>query len=138
VLITSGADIVSEAFSDKHYMRQWKMWALPEDLAVLVPSTVLATALEVGYVQTLLEQCGVRRDVASRWPQALGYRIVLRLAERGRIAFAIVSGRQDLRRVGRKRARRYDAVARRVGSQQILRALTTGGSRLARLTGEQR
>jgi hypothetical protein len=128
VLITSCADILSDAFDDKQGKRSWKMWAVPEDLAALLPVAVLAMAAEIGYIQTVLVQCGVRRDVARKWPQALGYRIVLRLAERGRIAFGVVSTPKDAMRVGRIRVRKCDAGVHRIESRQILQALQAAGT----------
>jgi hypothetical protein len=132
VLITSGADIVSTAFHDKRDQRVWRLWALPEDLAALLPPAVLAASAEIGYVQTILVQCGVRRDVARNWPQALGYRIVLRLAERGRVAFALVTGQKDVMRAGRVRSTMRAAAVHRIEPDQLLQALRAAGTAVRR------
>jgi hypothetical protein len=127
VLITSGFDLVTEGFERKRRQPRWMVWALPEDLAELLPTAVLAAPADVGYIQVLLERRGVRRDVAVRWPQPLGFRIVRRLAERGRIAFALVVAAKDLIRTGRVRVPKYNSSAYRIEPDEIHRALCAAG-----------
>jgi hypothetical protein len=70
-------------------------------------------------IQTLLETLGVRRDVAARWPEPLGFRIVSRLAERGRVAFALTVAPKDVKRAGRVRVPKCNACARRIEADEI-------------------
>jgi hypothetical protein len=135
VVISSGVDLITEVAENRRRDRPWMMWALPEDLAAVLPPAALAAAAEVGYIQVLLEASGVRRDVARRWPQPLGFRIVCRLAERGRIAFALVVAPRDLVRAGRLRAGKYNARAQRIEADALRRALGAAGRSLSK--GEQ-
>jgi hypothetical protein len=127
VLISSGADILSEVFDEKGSQRRWMVWALPEDLAALLAPAFLAAGPDIGYIQTRLEHQGVRRDIARRWPQPLGFRIVRRLAERGRIAYALLRGRRELVRSRRVRVQGHDTRAHRIGPDELLRALQAAG-----------
>jgi hypothetical protein len=45
--------------------RPWMVWALPEDLAVLLPPTILTAAAEIGHIRTLLGALGIRRDALA-------------------------------------------------------------------------
>jgi hypothetical protein len=132
VLISSGVDLISEVTEEGANERPWMMWALPEDLAALLPPTILEAAAEIGYIQTLLETLGVRRDVATRWPQPLGFRIVSRLAERGRVAFALMVAPKDVKRAGRVRVPKHNACARRIEADEIRWALRAAGSYVAK------
>jgi hypothetical protein len=133
VLISSGVDLITEVAENRRRDRPWTMWALPEDLADTLSPAVLAAAADIGYIQMLLEERGVRRDVARRWPQPLGFRIVCRLAERGRIAFALVVAPRDLMRAGRLRAGKDKPRAQRIEADALLRAFGAAGRRTAEI-----
>ena len=72
----------------------------------------------------------VSRKIAEKWPQQLGFRVVLRLAQRGRIAFAVLSGRRDLKRGARASVGRRDERAHRIEPDTLLRALGAAGERV--------
>lgn len=131
VLFSGWFDLLSELFDEPRAKRRWHLMAIPLDLYELLPANTLDGGAESGYVQTLLVARGVARKVARHWPQRLGYRVTLKLAERDRIAFAVMVDRRDLRRAGRLSVRKYNERVRRIGPDKILAALRSAGQCLA-------
>lgn len=127
VLLTAWLDLLPDASMSKRARRRWQAWALPVDLINRLPSTALPSCCDAAFVQVQLERRGVPRKVAVRWPQVLGYRVVLQLAKRGRIAFALLSGSRDLRRIGGKRRRSTTPPIQRIEAGDVLAALEAAG-----------
>lgn len=100
--------------------RRWQMTALPLELYEQLPPDEIAGGMESAYVSFRLRELGVPRKIAEKWPQQLGVRVVLRLAQRGRIAFAVLFGRRDLKRAARVSVRRLDEGAHRIEPVECL------------------
>jgi hypothetical protein len=122
VLLTTWFELVGD-IGRKVPRTPWCVMALPMDLFQVLPEAAHDAVHDAAYVQAELEEQGVLRKVATRWPQPLGYRVALKLAQRGRIAFAIISGRADARRLSRARAGRFEAGAWYISAQDVLLAL---------------
>lgn len=138
ILISSGLDVITDVTSSARCRRRWSVWAIPEDLAALLPAGLLELGPEIGYIRAALELAGVRRDVARRWPQPLGFRVVRRLSQRGCIAFAVVSASRDVRRLARVRAP-SDLVnstgCRRIEAHEVQLSLQAAGKSLMPCAG---
>jgi hypothetical protein len=130
VLLTGWFDLLHELFDSPRAKRRWHVLVLPFDLYDLLPANTLGGGTESAYLQALLEARGVARKVARHWPQRLGYRVALKLAERDRIAFAVMIDRRDLRRAGRVSVRKYNERVCKIGSKEVLAALRGAGQRL--------
>jgi len=107
----------------------WSIWAVPLDLVERLDRRIPLCGADPGFISAALEASGVARGTARRWPQRLGYRVVLRLAERGRIAFGLFHG-LDLRRAARVRVSPTGTSLRRVDADQLLVALRAAGQRI--------
>lgn len=70
---------------------RWAWWAVPSNLWELLPLDVQSNP-EASAVAVALARAvsAPNRRKAWRWPQELGFRVVKRLAERGRLAFVLV------------------------------------------------
>jgi hypothetical protein len=108
------------------------IWALPLDLCEIIGADALIGSAEAGYISDQLVRAGVRRDVAEHWPQRIGYNVTLRLAERGRIAFALLSCKRDIFRATRKRPGEFSEHFVRVELTELLAALRAAGQRRAK------
>lgn len=133
VLFSGADDWTAELFFSRAEQRRWRMMALPQDLFDLLGTAMLLWADDAAHVSWLLTERGVRRDRARRWPQQLGYRVVLKLAQRGRIAFGVFDDELAVKRAARRRLslqerRRFAAVT--VEGAEILRCLLATGTRL--------
>lgn len=138
LVLFSGCDeLIDEAFAERRERRQWFIWALPHDLYEKLPDSIFRSQIEPGYVSVLLHGAGVPRTSATSWPQKLGFRIVRLLAERGRIAFAVMAARRDLKRATRVRPGMYAWQPRRIGADELLVALRASGERLLPRAREQ-
>ncbi|HVZ34965.1 MAG TPA: hypothetical protein VG963_21205, partial [Polyangiaceae bacterium] len=103
--------------------------ALPLDLVERLPSWALYKGADAAYLRSLLEERGVRRDVARTWPQRLGFSIVKKLAERGRIAYALASNSRSRKRLARER--NWGSVTVRVPPEKLLASLRAAGQPIA-------
>jgi hypothetical protein len=109
--------------------RRWHVLVRPHDLYEILPANTLDSGTDSAHLQSVLEARGVARKVALRWPQRIGFRVTLKLAERDRIAFAIMSDRRDLRQAGRVSVRKYNDRVCHLGSDAVLAALRAAGQR---------
>lgn len=132
VLVTVGLDSVGELLDSDRNKRRWQSHAIPLDLAERIPLATLMRGVSPGTLARNLVRAGVRHDIASKWPQPLGYRIVLRLAERGKIAFALLVAARDIKRAGRARVGELNTRASRIGPDELLAALRAAGRRIPR------
>jgi hypothetical protein len=133
VLLSGVDDWSAELFFSRAERRRWRMMALPLDLFMLLGLSNVMGADDAGHLSGLLEDRGVRRDRARRWPQQLGYRVVLKLAQRGRIAFGVFDDDRAVKRATRRRLssperQRFQPV--RVEGDEILRCLLAAGKRM--------
>lgn len=114
--------------------RAWSTWALPLHLYErLGPGVPLC---DFSFVQYQLERAGVRRDIVTAWPQRIGYRVALRLAERGRVAFALVSQERDVFRATRKKRGEFSEHVVRVEAPELLAALRAAGTHSPKTPGK--
>ncbi len=130
VLFTGSFELLPEKRSAVGPRSRWVLLAIPLDLYERLPRNAPRLHGDAAYLQATLERRGVPRKVATCWPQPLGYRIALKLAQRGRVAFVEVSGRSDSRRAARARVNRFDPKTRRLDPHEFLPALLTAGQRL--------
>jgi hypothetical protein len=130
VLFSGWESILAEVFEDPRVRRRWHMMALPLDLFERMSPTEVGGALDSAYTSFRLEELGVPRRIAQKWPQRLGFRVVLRLAQRGQIAFAILSDRRDLKRGARLLVPRQSERVHRIDRETLLAALLSAGQPL--------
>jgi hypothetical protein len=130
VLLSGPFDLLGESCQPRRDRRRWQILALPVDLAERLPPGTLERGIDGAYMSWVLEQHGVRRDVARKWPQWIGFNVARKLAERRRVAYALVSGRLPLRRLARL-ARCCGSPLLRVGPEQVLASLRAAGQQLA-------
>jgi hypothetical protein len=124
-----------EAFDDRCTRRRWHLMAIPLDLYERLAPSDVEGGVDSAYLAFRLEEVGVPRKIAQKWPQRLGYRVILRLAERGRIAFAVLSDRRDLKRAARVSVGRYHEAASRIEPDKVLEALRAAGHRMPATKG---
>lgn len=128
VLISAFTNIIDELLSPKREQRAWCVWVLPLELFERLGAGAGFCGVDAGHISAALMQAGVPREVAGRWPVRVGYNVALKFAERGRIAFALVTGRRDLKRVARlKNGSAYAQC--RVEADELLSALRAAGRR---------
>lgn len=117
--------------------RAWAVSVLPVDLFHrLEQRGVMPCGADAAFISVELERAGVPRATARKWPQRIGFRTLLGLVARDRIAFAVVSG-LDLRRASRTRAGPRSNGARRVEASELLAALRSAGQRLPQSSSAQ-
>jgi hypothetical protein len=120
---------------------RWFFWAVPADLFEQLPPATRhypdaeSMPSEIAEVMRARGSHGVDRFGAGvRWPQAFGFRIVKRLAERGRVAFVIFSdaNRRAVLRAQRERVPEGQPPTRtqRVDGEAFARAMAQAGQRL--------
>lgn len=126
--------ITDWVLADVRQRHAWSMWAMPAELfARLEQADEPLTVADAAFVADALVRGGVGRDVAALWPQKIGFNVLLKLAERGRVAFALLHGR-DLRRATRARVGHQSTRMRRVEADELLAALRAAGQRIPKGT----
>lgn len=134
VLFSGCVGSLVDELSDSHeQQRRWHLIAIPLDLFErLSPAIAASGYLEGGRVAQELVEAGVRRCVAARWPQKLGFRVIVHLLMRERIAFGLFGMPKDILRAARKRVGARDQGLVRVEPSELLRAMRAAGSRPAK------
>lgn len=133
VLVSAYEGLHAECHAPARDRRRWDMWAIPHELWALLPPEAASGAIgDVGHMRALLRESGVLNRTVSRWPQLIGFRIALRLAERGRIAFALMLDARDVKRATRAAVDCGNECVRRVEADELLSALRAAGGAVAK------
>jgi hypothetical protein len=135
VLVSGFECLLMEAFDPHRKRRRWHLMAIPLELFERLSPDDVIGAIDSAYVSFKLEEHGVPRKIAQKWPQRLGFRVILRLAERDRIAFGVMSARRDLKRAARRAVGRDNGKTIRIEADALLRALRAAGQRMPVVKG---
>jgi hypothetical protein len=116
--------------------RRWQFWAVPIDVFDRLPPDVQRYPDAESITAALWSDRGRRGVHWKAWPQPFGFRIVRRLAERGRVAFVIFSDadRRAVLRAQREHVPEGQPPTRtqRVDGAAFARAMSQAGLRVTR------
>ena len=114
-------------------LRRWEFSAIPLDLyAGIGPDAFDLGGMETGFISMMISQKQLVHEWhghACPWPQRIGHRVVLKLLERGRVAFGLFHEWRSIRRATGQRIRRNRRArqAVRVEPNALLAAMYAAG-----------
>lgn len=137
VLLSSGdyGSAIDLAAARPRERRRWQLWGIPDDLFCRLPLEIFERGFDRGEVWERLRAAGVYKP--TTWPQALGFRTVKNLLERGRVAYGLFRDTRDIQRatrvhVGQVNLARLAYPLVRVGPVELLEALRAAGTPIDR------